>query len=178
MDRLAHRRSNILWCALSRFIAGSNRLERTRRNEYTRSCDNATLQLPGGYRQRCARLQLRVNDLRSDCVQQPNKCAIRSLSPQAYEFEIQPYEEDGYRGDAALWTPVLQKASDFEQGTGPIDPSPLITATELSPSTTYRFRVRAWLADGVSTVSDVSEMFTTGESRGFERDSTLPPPSC
>lgn len=41
---------------------------------------------------------------------------------------------------------------------------PLVTATELSPSSSYRFRVRARYSNGLSLVSGVSELFTTGET--------------
>lgn len=96
------------------------------------------------------------------------------LSSQGYEFEIQQHEDGGNRGDAALWTPVLRKLAISEEREGPVDLSPLVTATELSPSTSYRLRVRARHADGVSPTSDASEIFTTGERRDFGPACAIP----
>lgn len=88
-------------------------------------------------------------------------------STQAYEFEIQPYEE-GNRGDTSRWTPVIRSsATDAEnEGNGTLGlSSPLVTATGLSPSTSYRFRVSGRHARGITMVSGISEVFTTG--KGF-----------
>lgn len=82
---------------------------------------------------------------------------------QAYEFEIQPYEE-GKRGDTTLWTPVIPSATDSQnEEKGALNLSPFVTATGLSPSTSYRFRVGERYAHGERTVSGISEVFTTGE---------------
>ncbi|CAM9278509.1 unnamed protein product, partial [Hapterophycus canaliculatus] len=96
-----------------------------------------------------------------------------AASANAYEFEIQTYEEDGNRGDSTLWTPVLQNSHDFDEDVGAMDPSPIMTATNLSPSSSYRFRVRVRHAGGVSPVSDISEMFRTGP--GVPKSSPSPP---
>lgn len=68
------------------------------------------------------------------------------------------------RGDTERWTPVARESgAESEDGRAPLGLSPLATATGLSPSTGYRFRVRARGARGiVGPVSDVSEVFTTG----------------
>ncbi len=92
-------------------------------------------------------------------------CSDDFLVPQGYEFEIQPHEEEegGVRGDTGRWTPVtLEGGAQNEDGRGPLSLSPLATATGLSPSTGYRFRVRARHARGIGPVSGVSEVFTTG----------------
>ncbi|CAB1102139.1 unnamed protein product [Ectocarpus sp. CCAP 1310/34] len=77
---------------------------------------------------------------------------------QAYEFEVQRHEDDGYRGDTTRWIPVLTHADDNSDAA-----VPLATATELSPFSSYRFRVRARHSNGLSLVSGVSEPFTTGK---------------
>lgn len=88
---------------------------------------------------------------------------------QAYEFEVQRHEDDGYRGDTTRWIPVLTHADDNSDAA-----VPLATATELSPSSSYHFRVRARHSNGLSLVSGVSEPFTTGKTNvghrknGFE----------
>jgi len=94
----------------------------------------------------------------------PLWCADNFLVPQAYEFEIQPYDEEegGVRGDTGRWTPVIRGDAGNEDGRVPLGLSPLATATGLSPSTGYRFRVRLRDARGTGPVSGVSEVFTTG----------------
>ncbi|CAM9161625.1 unnamed protein product [Ectocarpus fasciculatus] len=76
---------------------------------------------------------------------------------EAYEFEIQRHEDDRFRGDTTRWVPVVPNADDSRDAA-----VPLVTATELSPSSSYRFRVRARHSNGLSLVSGVSELFTTG----------------
>lgn len=86
-----------------------------------------------------------------------------NIHPQAFEFEIQPYDERN-RGDTSQWTPVTRSATDAEkEENGALDLSPLATATGLSPSTSYRFRVSGRYAHGIQTVSGISEVFTTGK---------------
>lgn len=85
---------------------------------------------------------------------------IARHTPQAYDFEIQPFEES-YTGDTGQWTPVSRGYTDNEEFETH-DSSPLVTATGLSPSTSYRFRVRARHNHGISLVSGISEVFTTG----------------
>ncbi|CBN74811.1 conserved unknown protein [Ectocarpus siliculosus] len=54
---------------------------------------------------------------------------------EAYEFEVQRHEDDGYSGDTTRWIPVSTHADDNSDAA-----VPLTTATELSPSSSYRFR--------------------------------------
>lgn len=79
---------------------------------------------------------------------------------QAYEFEIQPFEEYN-KGGVGQWAPVNggYAKNDENEAQGA---SPLITATGLSSSTSYRFRVHTRHNHGVSRVSGISEVFTTG----------------
>lgn len=81
-------------------------------------------------------------------------------TPQAYDFEIQPFE-DSSRGDTRQWVPVSRGYTDEEEAEAQ-DSSPLVTVTGLLPSTSYRFRVRVRHNNGISPVSDISEVFTTG----------------
>lgn len=85
--------------------------------------------------------------------------------PQAYDFEIQPFEESD-RGDTGQWAPVSRENIENEQSETR-DSSPLVTATGLSPSTSYRFRARARHSHGNSLVSGISEVFATGNERFF-----------
>lgn len=74
---------------------------------------------------------------------------------QAYEFDIQPYDESD-QGDTSQWISVVRD-TDY------VGPRDVIVATGLSPSSRYRFRVRARHGDQLSPVSAISEVFTTGE---------------
>lgn len=74
---------------------------------------------------------------------------------QAYEFDIQPYDESD-QGDTSEWTSVVRDADR-------VGPRELVIATGLSPSSRYIFRVRARHGDQLSPVSAISEVFTTGE---------------
>lgn len=74
---------------------------------------------------------------------------------QAYVFDIQPYDNsDG--GDTSQWVAVVRDTTH-------VGPRELVVATGLSPSSRYRFRVRARHGDRLSPVSAISEVFTTGE---------------
>eukprot|EP00903_Cladosiphon_okamuranus_P009839 g9351.t2 len=85
--------------------------------------------------------------------------AVAGAEVEAYDFEIQPFEE-GDRGDTGQWTSVSRQYIE-NQEFEPRDSSPLVTATGLSPATGYRFRVRARHNQEISLVSGISEVFTT-----------------
>ena len=74
---------------------------------------------------------------------------------QAYEFDIQPYDKSD-EGDTSQWVAVVRDATH-------VGPRELVVATGLSPSSRYRFRVRARQGDRLSPASAISEVFTTGE---------------
>ncbi|CAM9246405.1 unnamed protein product [Ectocarpus sp. 6 AP-2014] len=76
---------------------------------------------------------------------------------EAYEFEVQRQEDDGYRGDTTRWIPVSTHADDNSDAA-----VPLTTATELSPSSSYRFRVRARHSNGLSLLSGHTTPIATG----------------